>query len=83
MGIAILLYYINTALSNMAGLGLFDQKSVRAVTPRGLLRSAYDFLCLIYCMPKGPGHRGRAQGSFDLRLKLFTQTFLIGSINRT
>ena len=32
----------------MAGLGLFFQKSVRALTPRGLLRSAYDFLCLIY-----------------------------------
>ena len=32
----------------MAGLGLFFHLSVRALTPRGLLRSAYDFLCLIY-----------------------------------
>jgi hypothetical protein len=32
----------------MAGLGLFNQKSARALAPRGLLRSAYDFLCLIY-----------------------------------
>ena len=36
------------AMPRMAGLGLFDQKSVRALAPRGLLKSAYDFLCLIY-----------------------------------
>jgi hypothetical protein len=32
----------------MAGLGLFFHLSVRALAPRDLLRSAYDFLCLIY-----------------------------------
>jgi hypothetical protein len=32
----------------LAGLGLFNQKGARALAPRGLLRSAYDFLCLIY-----------------------------------
>jgi hypothetical protein len=32
----------------MAGLGLFFHKSTLALAPRGLLRSAYDFLCLIY-----------------------------------
>jgi hypothetical protein len=34
--------------TGMAGLGLFNQKSARALAPRGLLRSAYDFLCLVY-----------------------------------
>jgi hypothetical protein len=32
----------------MTGLGMFYQKIARALAPRGLLRSAYDFLCLIY-----------------------------------
>jgi hypothetical protein len=32
----------------MAGLGLPFHKSARALAPRGLLRSAYVFLCLIY-----------------------------------
>jgi hypothetical protein len=31
----------------VAGLGLFFHKSARALAPRGLLESAYDFLCLI------------------------------------
>ena len=32
----------------MAGLGSFVQKSARALAPRGLLRSAYNCLCLVY-----------------------------------
>jgi hypothetical protein len=44
----------------MAGLGLSKQKSVRALAPRGLLKSAYVFLCLIHtkgsrASRKGPG----------------------------
>jgi hypothetical protein len=57
-------------LYRMAGLGLFKQKSVRALAPRALLQSAYVFLCLIYYTQKGPGHRERAQGSFYLRPEL-------------
>ena len=48
----------------MAGLGLFNQKSVRALAPRGLLKSAYDFLCLIYNIihkkPQGTAKSPRA-----------------------
>jgi hypothetical protein len=54
----------------MAGLGLFKQKSVRALAPRGLLRSAYDLLCLIYA--KWPRASWNGPGQFrptlDLRL---------------
>jgi hypothetical protein len=32
----------------VAGLGLFFRESALALAPRGLLQSAYDFLCLIY-----------------------------------
>jgi hypothetical protein len=44
----------------MAGLGLFFHKTALALAPRGLLQSAYDFLCLIYtkrsrASRKGPG----------------------------
>ena len=54
----------------MAGLGLFFHKSARALAPRGLLRSAYVFLYLIYTK-KMRGHRERCQGgSFDLRPEL-------------
>jgi hypothetical protein len=66
----------------MAGLGLFFHLSAQALAPRALLRLAY-FLLLWLGSPNGPGHRGMVQGSFDLRLKLFTQTFLVGSMNRT
>ena len=57
---------------HMAGLGLFFHKSALALVPRGLLQSAYDFLCLIYeyDKQKGPGHRGMVQGSFNPRSKL-------------
>ena len=46
----------------MAGLGLFDHLSARALAPRGLLRSAYDFLCLIYA--KCPRASWNAPGQF-------------------
>ena len=39
---------LRISLYCMAGLGLFFHLSVRALRPRVLLRSAYDFLCLIY-----------------------------------
>jgi hypothetical protein len=55
----------------MAGLGLFPHKSALALAPRGLLQSAYDFLCLIYT--KGPEHRERVQGSFNPRSKQATR----------
>jgi hypothetical protein len=51
-----------TVTGTMAGLGLFDQKSVRALIPRGLLRSAYDFLCLIYA--KSPRASWKVPGQF-------------------
>jgi hypothetical protein len=41
----------------MAGLGLFFQKSARALAPRGFLLSAYNFLCLILNLHK------KAQGT--------------------
>ena len=50
----------------MAGLGLFKQKSVRALEPSGLLQSAYVFLCIIY----KKSARASRQGSFDLRPEL-------------
>jgi hypothetical protein len=40
--------YKGRAAFAMAGLGLYFHLSVQALAPRGLLRSAYDFLCLIY-----------------------------------
>ena len=45
---------------DVAGLGSFKQKSAQALAPRGLLKSSYDFLCLIYTKRskaswKGPG----------------------------
>ena len=43
---------LREAPPRMAGLGLFfhdvNNKSTLALVPRGLLQSAYDFLCLIY-----------------------------------
>jgi hypothetical protein len=56
------------AHTGMAGLGLFFHKRALALAPRGLLRSAYDFLC--QGMQKVPGHRGKCQGSFDPRPEL-------------
>ena len=56
-------------LVDMAGLGLFNQKSARALAPRGLLKSVYDFLCL-KSTQKVSGHRENSQGSFYLRPEL-------------
>jgi hypothetical protein len=51
----------------MAGLAVFTHKSTGALAQRGLL-----YL----------GAPARSQGNFPIALKLFTKTFLIGSINR-
>jgi hypothetical protein len=57
--ISILYIYIYIYIY-VAGLGLFFHESALALAPRGLLPSAYDFLCLIYtkrsrASRKGPG----------------------------
>jgi hypothetical protein len=52
----------------MARLGLFSHKSTLALAPRGLVQSAYDFLCLIYT--KRSRASWNVQGSFHPRLEL-------------
>ena len=52
----------HTQAASMAGLGLYFQKSARALAPRGLLRSAYDFLCLIFT--KSPRASWKVPGQF-------------------
>jgi hypothetical protein len=60
----------------MAGLGLFFHKNAFALAPRGLLQSAYDFLCLIYT--NFPGHREMVQGCFDLCPELHAKKRFLG-----
>jgi hypothetical protein len=65
----------------MAGLAVFNQKNYRRPGTKGS--------ALIHFLPSGvrstqkvPGAPARFQASFQIALKLFTKTFLVGSINR-
>jgi hypothetical protein len=65
-----------TARGTMAGLGLFFHESGLALAPRGLLRSAYDFLCLIYAKLSRASWNG--PGQFRPTLGSYTQKTFFG-----
>jgi hypothetical protein len=59
------------------------------ISPKNYRRPGTKGFAFIYFLPSGrrstqkvPGAPARSQGSFPIALKLFTKTFLIGSINR-
>jgi hypothetical protein len=57
----------------MAGLGLFKQKSARALAPRDLLQSAYVF-CALKPTQKAPGQASRKMpGQFFTYARSYTQ----------
>ena len=59
------------------------------ISPKNYRRPGTKGFAFIYFLPSGmrstqkvPGAPARHQASFPIALKLFTKTFLIGSINR-
>jgi hypothetical protein len=66
----------------MAGLVTFTHKSTGALAHRGLLLFTSFLRLGMRSTQKVPGTPARCQTSFPIALKLFTKTFLVGSINR-